>query len=72
VAVEGELDLAGTLGVSRDVPVGFENIRFRFDVTAPEASPEQLAALREKTEKYCVVQTLTHPPKLQTEWGGDK
>ena len=72
VAVEGDLDLAGTLGVSREVPVGFETIRLRFDVTAPLASAEQLAALREKTEQYCVVmQTLTRPPKLQTDWGPD-
>src|SRR5436309_5496209 len=51
--VEGDLDLAGTLGVSRDVPVGFESIRVRFDVEAPGATPEQLKALREKTEQYC-------------------
>ena len=69
VAVEGELDLRGTLGISKDVPVGFENIRLHFDVAAPEASPEQLRGLREKTEQYCVVmQTLLRPPGLQTEW----
>ena len=67
--VEGDLDLAGTLGVSRDVPVGFESIRVRFDVEAPGATPEQLKALREKTEQYCVVmQTLVKPPKVETEW----
>ena len=72
VAVEGELDLAGTLGVSRTVPVGFETIRLRFDVAAPLATAEQLAALRAKTEQYCVVmQSLAHPPKLETEWGPD-
>lgn len=69
VAVDGELDLRGTLGISKDVPVGFENIRLHFDVAAPEASPEQLRGLREKTEQYCVVmQTLRRPPELQTEW----
>ena len=69
VTVDGDLDLAGTLGVSRDVPVGFESIRLRFDVDAPGATPEQLRALHEKTEKYCVVmQTLAKPPKLETEW----
>jgi uncharacterized OsmC-like protein len=73
VAVEGDLDLAGTLGISRDVPVGFETIRLRFDISAPGATAQQLAALREKTEQYCVVmQTLARPPKLQTEWGQDK
>src|SRR5271167_4177675 len=69
VTVEGDLDLRGTLGISKDVPVGFETIRLHFDVAAPNASAEQLAALREKTEQYCVVmQTLTHPPELQTDW----
>jgi uncharacterized OsmC-like protein len=51
------------------VPVGFERIRLRFDIVAPEATPEQLLGLREKTEKYCVVmQTLIHPPSLQIDW----
>jgi uncharacterized OsmC-like protein len=69
VEVEGDLDLAGTLGVSREVPVGFERIRTRFDVVAPEATQEQLEDLRKKTERYCVVfQTLLHPPELETEW----
>src|SRR5262252_5879196 len=64
VTVEGDLDLRGTLGVSKDVPVGFENIRLRFDVYAPNATPEQLRGLKEKTEQYCVVmQTLIRPPK---------
>jgi uncharacterized OsmC-like protein len=69
VEVEGDLDLAGTLGVSRDVPVGFERIRTRFDIVAPGATPEQLDNLRQKTERYCVVfQTLLRPPELETEW----
>jgi uncharacterized OsmC-like protein len=69
VVVEGELDLRGTLGISQEAPVGFESIRVRFDIDAPEATAEQLSKLREKTEQYCVVmQTLTRPPKLQTEW----
>ena len=69
VTIEGDLDLRGTLGVSKDVPVGFESIRLRFDVHARNASPEQLRGLQQKTEQYCVVmQTLTRPPKLQTEW----
>src|ERR1700704_3472535 len=46
VAVEGELDLRGTLGISKEVPVGFEQIRVRFEIDAPEATPEQIAALR--------------------------
>jgi len=73
VEVKGDLDLAGTLGISREVPVGFESIRLRFDIAAPGATAEQLAALRQKTEQYCVVmQTLARPPKLQTDWGQDK
>lgn len=69
VTVEGDMDLRGTLGISRDVPVGFDGIRLHVDVVAPGATTEQMSALREKTEQYCVVmQTLTTPPKLQTEW----
>ena len=69
VKVEGDLDLRGTLGIAKDVPVGFAAIRLHFDVVAPAASPEQLAALREKTEQYCVVmQTLVRPPAMATEW----
>jgi uncharacterized OsmC-like protein len=66
---EGDLDLAGTLGISQEAPVGFEDIRLVLKVDAPEASAEQLDALREKTEQYCVVmQTLTQPPNLKTVW----
>src|SRR5277367_5046794 len=69
VTVDGDLDLRGTLGISKDVPVGFETIRMNFDVIAPTATPEQLLSLREKTEQYCVVmQTLLHPPRLATNW----
>jgi uncharacterized OsmC-like protein len=69
VTVEGDLDLRGTLGISKQVPVGFENIRVNFDIAAPGATAEQITALREKTEQYCVVmQTLLHPPPPQTTW----
>ena len=69
VKVEGDLDLRGTLGISREVPVGFETIHVRFEIDAPEATEEQICALREKTEQYCVVmQTLTKPPKLEVDW----
>jgi uncharacterized OsmC-like protein len=69
VIVEGELDLRGTLGISKEVPVGFEQIRAQFNIDAPEAAAEQLRQLQEKTEQYCVVmQTLTQPPILRTEW----
>lgn len=69
VTVEGDLDLRGTLGIAKGVPVGFEQIRLRFNIQAPEATPDQLRALREKTEQYCVVmQTLVQPPRLQSAW----
>lgn len=69
VTVEGDLDLRGTLGIAKDVPVGFEQIRMRFDIDAPQATREQLQALREKTEQYCVVmQTLVNPPRIETRW----
>ena len=69
VKVEGDLDLRGTLGISKEVPVGFESIRVSFDIDAPDATAEQLDKLREKTEQYCVVmQTLAHPPVLQLNW----
>ena len=69
VTVDGELDLRGTLGIAKDVPVGFENIHLTFDIAAPEATREQMRGLREKTEQYCVVmQTLLRPPSLTTDW----
>src|SRR5437763_6969995 len=68
VVVEGDLDLRGTLGVAREVPVGFEAIRLRFEIDAPGASEEQIAALHEKAERYCtVLQTLRTPPAISTE-----
>ena len=69
VEAEGDLDLRGTLGVSRDVPVGFEEIRLRFVIDAPELDNEQLESLIEKSERYCVVmQTLSSPGRLMTGW----
>jgi uncharacterized OsmC-like protein len=73
VTVEGDLDLSGTLGVARHARVGFEAIRLRFELDAPEASQEQLAALQEKTERYCVVlQTLLDPPRVETTVASSK
>jgi uncharacterized OsmC-like protein len=69
VTVEGDLDLRGTLGISKEAPVGFEQIRIRFDIDAPQATAEQLRTLQDKTEQYCVVmQTLVKPPKVQCEF----
>lgn len=61
---EGDLDFRGTLGVAKEVPVGFQSIRLKFtlDTDAPE---DQIATLQRLTERYCVVyQTLAHPPML--------
>ncbi len=69
VEVEGDLDLRGTLGIARDVPVGFSAIRLHFDIQAPGVPKQQLQSLRDKTEQYCVVlQTLVKPPEVQASW----
>jgi uncharacterized OsmC-like protein len=68
VTVEGDLDLRGTLGIARDVGAGFDAIRLRVEVDAPEASDADLEALHEKTERYCtVLRTLTDPPAIASE-----
>ncbi len=64
VSAEGELDFRGTLGVSKDVPVGFNSIRLNFDIDA-DATAEQRATLLKLTERYCVIyQTLKNPPAI--------
>ncbi len=61
---EGDLDFRGTLGVSKEVPVGFQDIRLKFTLDT-DASDEQLATLLRLTERYCVVyQTLVCPPAM--------
>ena len=61
---EGDLGFRGTLGVAKDAPVGFKNIRLQFTLDT-DASEEQLATLLRLTERYCVVcQTLANPPAL--------
>ena len=68
VTVDGDLDLRGTLGLDREVGAGFDVIRLKFEVDAPEASYEDLASLFEKTERYCtVLQTMTTPPPISSE-----
>jgi uncharacterized OsmC-like protein len=68
VTVDGDLDLRCTLGLDREVGAGFDAIRLRFEVDAPDASDEDLASLFEKTERYCtVLQTLTVPPPIASE-----
>ena len=64
VRAEGDLDFRGTLGVSKDVAVGFQQIRLHFDLDT-DASKDQIATLLRLTERYCVVyQTLAHPAKI--------
>ena len=64
VVAEGEIDARGTLGVSKEAPVGFVAIRLRFELDT-DASDEQVATLLKLTERYCVVfQTLAKPPVL--------
>jgi uncharacterized OsmC-like protein len=68
VTAHGELDFRGTLGVDKQVPVGFTSIALRFDLDAPHAGEEQLATLLKLTERYCVVlQTLRTAPTLTAE-----
>jgi len=64
VNAEGDLDFRGTLGVAKDVPVGFQKIRVHFELDT-DASEEELATLRRLTERYCVVyQTLARPAEM--------
>jgi uncharacterized OsmC-like protein len=64
IRAEGDLDFRGTLGVSKDVPVGFKQIRLNVDLDT-DASEEQIATLLRLTERYCVVyQTLSHAPEI--------
>ena len=64
VQAEGDLDFRGTLGLSKETPVGFQNIRLRFTLDT-DASQEDVATLVRLTERYCVVyQTLAHAPAV--------
>jgi uncharacterized OsmC-like protein len=64
VTAEGDLDFRGTLGVSKDVPVGFKKIRLNFDLDT-DATDEQVATLIRLAERYCVVyQTLSQPAAI--------
>ena len=63
VSAEGDVDLRGTLGVAEDVPVGFKEIRLRFDVDT-DAPDDKRDALLELVERYCVIfQTIQNSPK---------
>jgi uncharacterized OsmC-like protein len=68
VVAEGDLDFRGTLGVSKDVPVGFKSIRLKF-ILESDATAEQIQSLSKLTERYCVVyQTLISGVQVQTSF----
>ncbi len=67
VRAEGDLDFRGTLGVAKDAPVGFSDIRLAFDIEGA-LSDEQRATLGKLTERYCVIlQTLKTSPRLSLQ-----
>lgn len=66
ITAEGDLDFRGTLGVARDVPIGFADIRLKFDVKS-DAPQEKIDKLIQLTERYCVIyQTLRQPMEIST------
>jgi len=68
VTAEGDLDFRGTLGVSKEAPVGFQAIRLHFTLTT-DATEEQLATLLKLTERYCVVyQTIRQGPPVEVAY----
>ncbi|MDP4285817.1 MAG: OsmC family protein [Bacteroidota bacterium] len=68
ITAEGDLDFRGTLGVSKEVPVGFTSIRLSFNLDT-NATSEQIASIKKLTERYCVVyQTLTNGVKIETQY----
>jgi uncharacterized OsmC-like protein len=67
VSAEGDVDLRGTLGVTEGVPVGFKEIRLRFDIDT-DAPQSQLDQLLELTDRYCVIfQTIQNSPKTEVK-----
>ncbi len=68
ITAEGDLDFKGTLGVSKDAPVGFKTIRLNFNLES-DAGEEQIASIKKLTERYCVVyQTLVKGVSVETEY----
>ena len=71
VRAEGDLDVRGTLGMQKDVPVGFQDIRLRFELDT-DASEDQLSTLLRLTERYCVIfQTLRNSPRIDVSLARD-
>jgi uncharacterized OsmC-like protein len=70
VTAEGDLDVRGTLGIAKDAPVGFKQIRLHIVLDA-DATPDEQARLLELTERYCVVyQTLCHGSQMSLKIEG--
>ena len=68
LTAEGDLDFRGTLGVDKEAPVGFSNIRLNFDLDT-DADEEQLATLIKLTERYCVVfQSISNTPEMTVSY----
>ncbi len=68
ISAEGDLDFRGTLGVSKEAPVGFKDIRLQFNLET-SATTEQMESLKKLTERYCVVyQTLAGGVNLRSSW----
>jgi uncharacterized OsmC-like protein len=68
VRLEGDWDARGTLGVDREIPVGFQALRMRIEV-ATDASEEQLGRLMRSAERYCVIaSTLRDAPPVDVAW----
>ncbi len=66
IKAEGDLDFKGTLGVSKEVPVGFKTIRLHFNIDS-NATAEQMESIKKLTERYCVVyQTLSKGVMVET------
>ncbi len=67
VLAEGDMDFRGTLGVSKETPIGFQRIRLRFELDS-DATPEQKQKLLSLTERFCVIfQTLKSPAAITSE-----
>lgn len=67
VIAEGDMDFRGTLGVSKETPIGFQNIRLRFELDS-DATDEQKQKLLSLTERYCVIfQTLKSPATITSQ-----
>lgn len=72
ISAEGDLDFRGTLGVSKEVPVGFASIRLHYDLTS-SATPEEIATLLKLTERYCVVyQTISSSNSIKITHSTEK